>query len=154
MSGVGFAPPRRHTTLTVLTVVALAVLLQVGFIGLLAALGFTDPTEQAFSVTLRNDTSSVLMLRQCDVDCTSFHSVFQLAPGRTAAVNTSSWGADNWWMVSDENGRVLGCVDLLFDHKASGVVVDLSGYGPCPRGRRLNDREQAAARGSALAGES
>lgn len=106
-------------------------------------LGSTDPPEQSFSVTLRNDTSSLVVLKQCDVDCTSFHSVFRLAPGRTAPVNTSSWGADNWWVVTDESGKTRGCLDLPFYRKATGVVVDVSGYGPCPGAWRSEARQQA-----------
>lgn len=137
-------PPRRLHPALVVLIVFLALVPLVLVVAVVAAFnGFLDPTEQTFSVTLRNDTSSTVVLKQCDVDCSSFHSVFRLVPGRTAAVNTSSWGADNWWVVADQGGRTLGCLDLLFYRKETGVIVDVSGYGRCPGQPRSGDVQQA-----------
>lgn len=92
-----------------------------------------DPTEQAFTVTLHNDTASTVVVKQCDAKCDSFHETDRLQPGGSVPVNTSSDGAANWWAVTDGSGRTLGCLPLTYHHKVDGLVIDVSGYTACPR---------------------
>lgn len=102
-----------------------------GLIAILSALGFRDPTEDAFAVTLRNDTMVPVLLKQCDVRCNEFHEQDRLTPGGTVPVNT---GLDtpNWWVVQDASGRVLGCLNLQYKQKQTGIVVNVSAVMPCP----------------------
>jgi hypothetical protein len=54
-------------------------------------LGAIDPTEQAFTVTIHNDLSEPVVLKQCDTACgPNFHEIDRLAPGASVPVNTSS----------------------------------------------------------------
>lgn len=92
-----------------------------------------DPTEQSFTVTLHNDTSSTVVVKQCDAKCDSFHEQDRLQPDGSVPVNTSSDGAANWWSVTDASGHTLGCIPLTYHHKVDGLVVDVSSYTTCPR---------------------
>jgi len=92
-----------------------------------------DPTEATFSVALHNDTGQVVVVKQCDVKCDSYHGQDHLNPDGQISVNTSSANSANWWVVADSSGRKLGCVNLQYDHKQSGVVVNLSQTVGCPK---------------------
>ena len=91
-----------------------------------------DPTEQAFSVTLRNDTPDAVVVKQCDATCNSFHETDRLQPGASVAVNTSSDGTPNWWAVANSAGRIVGCQPLTYTHKVNGLVVNVSAHTACP----------------------
>jgi uncharacterized protein YuzB (UPF0349 family) len=101
-----------------------------------AASGFTgcDPTEASFAVTLLNDTQRPLIANQCGNGCgSSATEKHTLMTGQSVAVNTSSENVDNWWRIATTSGRTVGCLDLLYDHKQSHVVVRLSAVRACPR---------------------
>lgn len=91
-----------------------------------------DPSESTFSVQLRNDTGSGVVLRQCDVRCNEFHEIDRLEPNQSVPVNTTENHVDNWWVIEDTSGHRLGCLDLLFDHKQVGVVINISQHVNCP----------------------
>ncbi|MGI8647895.1 MAG: hypothetical protein ACR2JX_06695 [Mycobacteriales bacterium] len=91
-----------------------------------------DPTESSFAITLHNDTSSTIMLKQCDVTCDSFHERVRLLPGADTRVNTSSDNVANWWMISDADGKKLGCLPLRYGHKIDRLVVNVSEQTACP----------------------
>ncbi len=92
-----------------------------------------DPTEDTFSVSLRNDTGQAVIVKQCDVKCDSFHEQDRLSAWGTVSMNTSSANSANWWLVTDQSGAKLGCVNLQYDHKQSGAVVNLSQIVDCPK---------------------
>ena len=93
----------------------------------------TDPTEQSFAVTLHNDTSRAVVLKQCDARCSSFHEQDRLSPGANVGVNTSGDNVANWWLVADESsGRTLGCLDLRHSRKIERLVVNVSSRAACP----------------------
>ena len=92
-----------------------------------------DPTESTFSVQLKNDTESTVVVRQCDVRCNEFHDIFRLEPNQSVRVNTTENHVDNWWVIEDRGGHRLGCLDLLFDHKQQGVVINISQRVNCPQ---------------------
>ena len=119
----------RATRLVILGVRLLVVGL---LIATLTAEDSCDPTEQSFTVTLRNDVGQAVVVQQCDARCNEIHEVDVLPVGHTVDVNTSDRNVDNWWMVKTRSGALLGCVDLLYDHKQDGVVVPLSRRKPCP----------------------
>ena len=83
-------------------------------------------------VTLHNDLNQTVTAVQCDVACNSFHERDTLTPGGNALVSTSTGSVPNWWIITGASGARLGCVDLLYDHWQSGVVVDLSHMQRCP----------------------
>ena len=97
-------------------------------------LGAIDPTEQAFTVTIHNDLSEPVVLKQCDTVCgPNFHETDRLAPGASVPVNTSSENVPNWWVVVGNDGKPLGCLNLLYDHKAPDVVLNTSQMTACPK---------------------
>lgn len=92
-----------------------------------------DPTEDTFAVSLRNDTETPVLLKQCDVKCNEFHEQHFLTAGATVGVNTTSADTPNWWVVQDASGQVLGCLNLQYNHKVVGAVVNVSATEPCPK---------------------
>jgi hypothetical protein len=93
-----------------------------------------DPTEQAFAVTLHNDTAGTVLIKQCASTCRSFHEQDQLAPGASVRVNTSDHDIANWWAVTDAGGAALGCLPLRYDQRVEGLVVNVSERAACPEG--------------------
>jgi hypothetical protein len=102
---------------------------------LLSGLILTACNTQAdtFSLTLHNDTSKVVVVKQCDVGCKSFHEQHRLLPRASVQVSTSTSNTPNWWMVVDGNAT-LGCIDLLYNHPINNLVVNISTRTACPRG--------------------
>jgi len=97
-------------------------------------LGAIDPTEQAFSVTIHNDLSEPVVLKQCDTVCgPNFHEIDRLAPGASVPVNTSSENVPNWWVVVGNDGMPRGCLNLLYDHNAPHVVLNTPQMTACPK---------------------
>lgn len=128
---------KRRRTMRVPTVIALlAVAVVLLFLAGSATLGILgahlDPTEDTFPVTLKNDTGGAVLLKQCDIRCDKFHETDHVGPGGTVSVNTTAANVANWWVVEDGSGRMLGCVNLQYDRKIGGAVVDISKTVPCP----------------------
>jgi hypothetical protein len=126
------ADGRRPNRLALIAAGIVALLFLAALISLTVFHTSIDPTEETVTVTLHNDTASILVLKQCGSKCNTFHEVDRLSPGQNVRVNTSSDGASNWWVVSDVRGRRLGCLPLSYDKKASDLVVDVSSYSDCP----------------------
>jgi hypothetical protein len=128
--------PENHRTRAVVIVVAAlgAALLVLAIVSQAVFHTSIDPTESTFAVTLHNDMPNVVVVKQCDAKCNSFHEKDRLAPGESVSVNTSSDNVANWWAVSDGSGNVLGCLPLQYRHKIEGVVVNLSQTTSCPAG--------------------
>ncbi len=89
-------------------------------------LGLRDPTEEGFAVTIRNDTSRTVVLKQCDIRCDVFHEIDRLTPESTVEVNVSDQDVTNSWVVASTSDQTLGCLALRFPHKQTGVVVNTS----------------------------
>jgi hypothetical protein len=87
----------------------------------------------SFSLTLHNDTSRAVVVKQCDVKCTSFHEQDRLLSRGSMEVSTSTSNTPNWWMVTDGNAT-LGCIDLRYNHPINNVVVNISKRTACPSG--------------------
>lgn len=94
-----------------------------------------DPTSSVFTLAVENDTSSTVVLKQCDVACNAFHEEDRLSPGERVNVNTSAADVPNWWLIADMHGTVLGCLNLQYSHKITGLVVHVSSMGTCPQSR-------------------
>jgi hypothetical protein len=116
---------RRVIRLAIAGGVVLAVL-AVFWLVAFGVLGFRDPTEQAFAVTLSNDTSRTVVLKQCDVRCDTFHEIDRLTPGSTVEVNVSDQDVTNSWAVASTSDQTLGCLALRFPRRQTGVVVNVS----------------------------
>ena len=116
---------RRVIKLAIASGMVLAASWLVAFIAI-GVLGFRDPTEQGFAVTLRNDTPRTIVLKQCDVRCDTFHETDRLTPGSTVEVNVSDQDVTNSWVVASTSDQTLGCLALRFPRKQSGIVVNAS----------------------------
>ena len=114
------------------TVVILGLLFVLGLV-FGASVGPSSSGVDTFSLTLRNDTSSAVLLKQCDVKCTEFHEQDHLTPGGTVSVNTSPGNVANWWVVQGGSGQVLGCLNLQYDRPHPGLTVNISATIPCPK---------------------
>ena len=88
--------------------------------------------EDQFPVWIENDGTRLLVLKQCDVRCNSFHDEVRLAEGERVAAGTVV-GSPNWWLVDDQSGRTLGCLPLLFGRKHDNAVVRTSQIQDCPQ---------------------
>lgn len=118
------APVVVVASLGVLMFIAALVLRTVSHTGL-------DPTESGSVVTVYNDTSSTVTVRQCRSDCGSSHEKDQLLPGRAVRVAAST-GSDNWWAVTGSNGELRGCLLLGRAGVGNGSVSNVSAAGSCP----------------------
>lgn len=136
VSGSGAAQERSRRPLGMYALVCLGVV--AGLLFLLAALAQAlgtsiDPTESSFPVTLHNDTTGTVVLKQCGSTCGSIHEVERLAAGRSVPVNFSSEGITNLWSVTNAQGVVMGCLARTYDHKVANLVVQVSSNAPCPQ---------------------
>jgi hypothetical protein len=123
---------RRRRTVVIVVAVLGAALLALAIVSEAVFHTSIDPTESAFAVTLHNDTSSAVVVKQCDAKCNSFHERDRLAPGESVPVNTSSDNVANWWAVTDNSGKTLGCLPLRYSQKVENLVVNVSEAGRCP----------------------
>lgn len=90
-----------------------------------------DPTEQAVTVTIQNDTPGSVTVRQCDTTCGVTHEVHSLPPGGSVRVNSSSRQVSNYWLIVDQSGAVTGCLNLLTKEKQARTFK-ISDTAPCP----------------------
>ncbi len=101
-------------------------------LGLIPMKRHIDPTAATFGLEVRNDTSRVVILKQCGNDCRSFHKRVRLAPGTSAAENASDESdVTQWFLVTDASDHPLGCIGLRFDRKLEGLVIPVSHMGGC-----------------------
>jgi hypothetical protein len=84
-------------------------------------------------VRLENDLDRPVVIRQCDLDCSQkLHDKHLLLPEESVVVNSSARGVHNWWLILDEDGKKIGCVDLLFYSPNRNAERDLSSFSTCP----------------------
>jgi hypothetical protein len=68
------------------------------------------------------------------VKCTSFHDHATLKPGDVIAENVSDAGIPQWFVVTGVDGKRVGCLKALFDHKEPNAQIGLSHTQQCPDG--------------------
>jgi hypothetical protein len=96
-----------------------------------------DPTACTISVRISNDTSKTLTIKDCigtgSSPCRSFDQIQELQPGKTySTLGRTDKEPPQPWLVTDENGKILGCVNLQFTNNlASPVPVPLSKLVSC-----------------------
>jgi hypothetical protein len=97
---------------------------------------------QSFKLTVRNDTGSAVILRQCSASpwdklvlrrspCDVLEERIHLDPGQTTGASTAV-SATNWYRVEDARGGLQGCLALRFDHRDPAAVVGVSAKQSCP----------------------
>lgn len=109
-------------------------------VGVISACDSIDPTEQAFGITFRNDTSHDVYLKLCSDDaCRHFDYSDGWKAGASGQENISDREVFTRWLVEDDTTRqTLGCLPVEFDQKYADVLVRVSQMVPCPGGRPLN----------------
>lgn len=96
-----------------------------------------DPTTCTISVRISNDTSKTLTIKDCigtgSSPCRSFDLTKELQPGKTYdTLGRTDKEPPQPWLVTDENGKILGCVNMQFTNNlASPVPVPLSKLISC-----------------------
>jgi uncharacterized membrane protein len=87
-----------------------------------------DPTEQVFTIEIRNDTDREVILSTCNTSCSQTGVVdrIQLAPGGVALENESSEGAPNRYVVTSVSGSLPYCFVLTFMKKEPNREIELS----------------------------
>lgn len=83
-------------------------------------------------VRLLNDTKHRVLLARCkDEACKSLSDRSTVLPDRGGTVATSVVGVPNPFIVSDTDGRTLGCLPLVLPHYVEGLVARVSAAIPC-----------------------
>jgi hypothetical protein len=78
---------------------------------LLQACGADDST---FTVKIRNDTSQLVIDRQCNITCDQFLTKIQLKPGQSATDVESPDGVSSPDKLYSSSGVVIGCLPIRF----------------------------------------
>jgi hypothetical protein len=105
----------------------------IGIVAIISALLACTEGSGVMQVTIRNDSSADVVLKQCDVRCDVTHEVHELRSGQSVDVNTSYANVHNYWMVLDPSRRLLGCIDLLYQQRQEGVIVPVTSARACPK---------------------
>lgn len=86
-----------------------------------------------FPVSLYNDGSAPVVVRDCGTDCTSSHQPYTLDPGKSVQVGASDNGDITRYYLHDvSTGAVIGCLPLEFHQKVSGLTIHTSQAETCP----------------------
>jgi hypothetical protein len=94
------------------------------------ALGACD--GDTYSVQLVNDTQQAVEFEDCLGDnCDDLRHVATLDPGDSSSENATV-DADEWWLVRDESGAKLGCVNAPSDERYPDYEVLASAVQGCP----------------------
>lgn len=100
---------------------------------LLLGLVGCDPTEDAFSVSVVNDSAHSVTLRQCDATCQTVYYTETVAANASASFNASSENVDEFVSVTDASGNRLGCLNLKFQTRQAGARIPISSAKTCPQ---------------------
>jgi len=88
---------------------------------------------QVFTVSLENDTSQRVVVRDCDDYCTFSLLSFDLQPGASVPIHRTTNQHKFFSVMTPAGGRV-GCVDLYFKTAQPDARVLVSQSAPCPTG--------------------
>lgn len=99
---------------------------------LLVAACTTFESAATTDLTLRNDTSQAVVVKDCLASsCTAFRYSKRISPGASAAATDHGDGR-SWWLVLDQNGNRLGCLTLDLTQRVEGYTLRLTGIVTCP----------------------
>jgi hypothetical protein len=79
-----------------------------------------DPTEQSFTLWLRNDTGVEIKVLQCtDAHCHHFGDTQRVQPGARGEAATSDRAVANPYLFELADGTIYGCLPLVYNSKPS-----------------------------------
>jgi hypothetical protein len=86
-----------------------------------------------FSVSIVNDTSSPVVVRDCNGYCSSSPIAIDLQPGQSAVIHRVAHDHKTFSITTSAGGHV-GCLDLYFATPQPGAQVPVSHATPCRAG--------------------
>jgi hypothetical protein len=107
-------------------------------VALLVALGGCGGLGRirVFTVSMVNDTTGEVVLRDCAHYCSSALLTFDLQPGESVDVHRVANDHKKFSITTPSGGRI-GCLDLYFKTPQPGAQMDVSAAVPCPAGSRV-----------------
>jgi hypothetical protein len=92
-----------------------------------------DPTEDAFAISVLNDTSRPVLVEKCESPgCHSVYERNELSPTKSHLTNIGRGGGTIWFRFSDGAGNTLGCTAAKYASKVPNVVLRVSAATHCP----------------------
>jgi hypothetical protein len=110
--------------------VGVACLLAVFVGAILASSGNNYP--DSFIVTITNNTSNVVRLKECGITCQDIEDDFTIPASGTHSVNASPFNLDEFFEVFTQDGRKVGCLNLRYKKPEYGARVSVSSATECP----------------------
>jgi hypothetical protein len=99
----------------------------------LALVGCDPSAVDVFTVTIKNDTPSSVVIEYCGSDCSTVYYTNTVAPEGSLAENTSTENLDEYIRTKDySSGKVLGCLNLKFRAVPTNLTIRVSTTGKCP----------------------
>ena len=83
-----------------------------------------------FPVSIVNDTTDAVVVRDCDDYCSSSPIAIHLEPGGSTPINRDT-GSHKQFSITTEAGSHVGCLDLYFTSAQPGARVPVSEALPC-----------------------
>ena len=86
---------------------------------------------QVFPVSIQNNLTEPVVVRDCDSYCSSLPIDITLPPGARTQINSAT-GDHKFFAITSQSGQHLGCIDLFFASPESGASVPVSHTVKCP----------------------
>jgi hypothetical protein len=88
--------------------------------------------DSTFTLEVKNDTSQVVIDRQCNITCNQFFTKVRLDPGQSTTDSESPDGVASPDELFSSSGSSLGCLPFRFSQiPPSSVTVRVSQAVPC-----------------------
>lgn len=107
--------------------ISIVVLLAIGAAGCTTIEGATT-----WDITLRNDTESAVVVKDCFTSACDRFRYTKRVPARGSVAATDHGDGRTWWLVMNARGRRLGCMTLNYTQRVEGYVLRLSRVTSCP----------------------
>jgi hypothetical protein len=86
---------------------------------------------EVFRVSIVNDTTAPVVVRDCDSYCSSSLLTFDLQPGASVPINRAA-NMHKLFSVTTPVGGHIGCLDLYYETAQPGAQARVSQATPCP----------------------
>ena len=104
------------------------------FVGLIASGCQTVEESEVWDITLRNDTSRVVVVKDCRTSaCDRIRYTSRLPPGASTAAKDYG-DHTSWWRVYGKSETLIGCLTLDSHNRLEGYVLRVSSLTNCSSG--------------------